>query len=245
MSELVRVSIIGTAGRKDDANRMTAALFDQMCAKALDLITSDLNLDIRKVVLVSGGAAWSDHVAVKLFISSLVKVQQRTEQISEQNNEETKSFAGLNLHLPCGFDSQLSKAVDNGSFDWRMNPGRLMNRLHSEFGSKLGYSTLEEIPTAVELGAQLCVYPGFHARNRTVSSSPYCIAFSWSKTNEPDDGGTKFTWKLCKGQKVHVSLHDFSTSKQQAEIPSSSVLSVKRKFIETSSLDKSSSNKRS
>jgi hypothetical protein len=33
------------------------------------------------------------------------------------------------------------------------------------------------------------------------------LAFTWSETASPADGGTLDTWNKCRGTKVHVSLH--------------------------------------
>ncbi len=60
---MVRVAIIGTAGR--GVATMTKQLFDSMVIEAKSVINS---LALTEVELISGGAAWSDHVAVALFL---------------------------------------------------------------------------------------------------------------------------------------------------------------------------------
>jgi hypothetical protein len=61
------IAIIGTAGRKEDAGRLDIKVFDQMVEKAEDVITNTWKLEWNDVVLRSGGAAYSDHVAIVLF----------------------------------------------------------------------------------------------------------------------------------------------------------------------------------
>ena len=56
---LVTVGIIGSAGRRGDAKKMTKAIFDGMVAKTEEVIRNHFKLDLSKVHLVSGGAAWA------------------------------------------------------------------------------------------------------------------------------------------------------------------------------------------
>lgn len=60
------VSIIGTASNKGN-QVLTPKLFDQMVNRAKSVIINDFGLLQHDVILVSGGAAWSDHVAVELY----------------------------------------------------------------------------------------------------------------------------------------------------------------------------------
>ena len=56
---LPTVSIVGSAGRRGDGKKMTKTLFKRMVEKAKEVITEDFGLDLDKIHLVSGGAAWS------------------------------------------------------------------------------------------------------------------------------------------------------------------------------------------
>lgn len=58
-SSLTTVSIIGSAGRKGDASRMTKELYWRMVQKSERVISDVLKLDCSHVHLVSGGAAWA------------------------------------------------------------------------------------------------------------------------------------------------------------------------------------------
>ena len=68
-------------------------------------------LDLSSAHLVSGGAAWSDHVAVELFLSD--------------------EYDGLTLHMPCKWIRK--EHYDNGSYSWQTNPGKLANSCHRKF----------------------------------------------------------------------------------------------------------------
>lgn len=177
---MTTVSIIGTAGRGDYGKMMTSALYTKMIEKSKAILDE---WKIGQISLVSGGAAWSDHVAVQLFLEGYVKK--------------------LTLHLPCEFkDGKYFETWDN----WQ-NPGKSANTYHTRFSDKLKRNTLEEIQKAIDLGATVVVHKGFYARNSKVALSSYLIAFSWSEGNTPTDGGTLDTWNKSKSKnKRHVSL---------------------------------------
>lgn len=63
------LAIIGTAGRRDDADRLTPEHWEMMVASAR-LVASEQSV----THLVSGGAAWADHVAVALRGTYVVKL---------------------------------------------------------------------------------------------------------------------------------------------------------------------------
>ena len=56
---LTTVSIIGSAGRRADAKKMTTNLYWNMVDKSLRVIAEQFKLDPNHVHLVSGGAAWA------------------------------------------------------------------------------------------------------------------------------------------------------------------------------------------
>jgi hypothetical protein len=157
---------------------MSEPLFKAMCAKALAIMKDEWKLDLSKdVELVSGGAAWADHVAVQLFLDNQVK--------------------SLTVYLPCAWDEKRQAAKDTGQYDWRINPGRTMNSLHRWFSKRVGRNTLAELTLAKTKGATLdCSHKGFHARNTAVATKcTHAIAFTWgSDTATPKDGGTLHTW---------------------------------------------------
>ena len=58
-SSLTTVSIIGSAGRRGDAKKMTRDIYWNMVDKAERVISEHFKLDPARVHLVSGGAAWA------------------------------------------------------------------------------------------------------------------------------------------------------------------------------------------
>lgn len=190
------VAIIGTAGRKEDAKKMSKELFEMMKAKAEAIILNDWKLNKGGVVLVSGGAPWADHVAVRLFNESVLGTDD--------------PYAGLQLHLPCELKEAGDKtqAVDNGVWSWTVNPGGTVNSLHRTFSTAMGVkNTLTELVVAKSLGATFSVSTGFHARNALVSKADRIIAFTWGESSVKD-GGTSHTWNLARSShKKHVPLH--------------------------------------
>ena len=101
---MVRVAIIGTAGRDKQAP-LSRELFGKMCRVAQKIINDVWKLEPATVCLVSGGAAWVDHVAVSLYL---------------QNH-----YPELELNLPCEFTD--GRYSDTGAYDWRVNPGKTSN----------------------------------------------------------------------------------------------------------------------
>jgi hypothetical protein len=170
-----RVGIIGSAGRREDGPKMNKDLFYWMVSKAIQLT-------YRADHLVSGGAAWSDHVAVDLYLSRVV--------------------SGLTLYLPCGYDG--SQYISNRIRD----TGSIANYYHGLFSQKMGKNTLLELQEARDMGAELIVIPGgFFARNLEVGKVDLLIAFTWGEGSEPKDGGTAHTWAHSTApRKIHIPM---------------------------------------
>ena len=141
---------------------MTKQLFDGMLAEAERIVTQQLKLDWEDIALVSGGAAWSDHVAVQLYFLH---------------------GCDLMLYFPCGWDDKTMRFVDSGG----SSPGRSANRYHTAFSSSTGYNSLRDIQLAMLTGAVVDTSRrGFHARNTAIAE--HCdilIAFSWGAGNAP------------------------------------------------------------
>jgi len=260
MTSIVHMAVIGTAGRKEDAFKMNASVFEKMVMHAKHTQQKTWKLPNNKVILVSGGAAWADHVAVKLFL---------------QGKEDGNPYAGLYIYFPCKLDfnqsdsSSLSsssssssktfsdnksevvsiRALDNGSWKWIENPGRIVNQLHDVFSNALGYHTMNDFVLAQTFGAQLHAdnNDGFHARNKLVAQrSEYVLAFTWGEsTSVPKDGGTLHTWNLCKKkQRIHVPLKQLiSTLSSTSPLSTSSSTSSSSSTspLSTSSTSSSSS----
>ena len=101
------VAIIGTAGRRGDVHRLTAAHFASMVTAARSIIRQMLRLSPSQVHLVSGGSSFADHVAVTLYLESVMGQQQEE---STADTEGQEAYAGLTLHLPAPFHTGSTSA---------------------------------------------------------------------------------------------------------------------------------------
>jgi len=178
--EPLSIAIIGTAGRGTDAARLTKEVYAQMQNLAYQTV-----MEIsqgKSVHLVSGGAAYADHLAVDLYI--------------------TGKCDSLALHLPCAWDLEGFQFIDTGVFDWKTNPGGTSNHFHRAFSAKTNKSSLLDIARAIAKGAKVVVGSGFHDRNTAVSKATAVIAFTYGVGPLLKDGGTADTMK--KYLKNHV-----------------------------------------
>lgn len=175
------VAIIGTAGR-DKTKPMTKALWEAMCADASGRFLPDVGYH-----LISGGAAWADHVAVWLFL----------------NGEVDK----LTLHLPAPILEGLVFSGPPGS------AATAANFYHAKFSKIIGKDSIQQITLARDMGAKITEQPmsegygAMFARNNLVAADAnMCLAYTWGEGKVPADGGTKYTWDKITGRKVHVPL---------------------------------------
>jgi hypothetical protein len=171
-------SIVGTAGRKDDAKRLTKNHFDAMCECARLMLKQFSESDYGVDTLVSGGAAWADHVAVRLFLN--------------------KEIPKLKLFLPCqflggvvGFDPTPLNEHERTK-GW--STGETVNRYHGAFTRKCGFNSLGDIELAIQQGAQTFVCKGgFYGRNALVAKSDIILAMTFGDKEWLKDGGTADT----------------------------------------------------
>lgn len=192
------LAVVGTAGRRDDAERLTRAHYEAMYAEVLGAMQE---WGIR--ALASGGAAWADHLAVRAFLA--------------------RRTASLTLFLPAAFDGGRF-VVTRGD---RRDPGWVATYYHRRFSEACGIDSLGEIAQAIRLGATVEVHPGFGRRDAQVAAAcTHMIAFTFGKDRPATDlrpgeagfadaaaaglkpGGTAQTWNMCQGAAVkrHVSL---------------------------------------
>lgn len=171
-------AIVGTAGRRDDANRLSANHFQAMCECSRLLIKQFQESGYSVDTVVSGGAAWADHVAVKLFLG--------------------KEIPKLKLFFPCVFDMEMEmyttstiSSKDNPNNRW--SPGEIANNLHNRFSRKVGFNSLGEIFFAIKQGAETCVCKGFHARDAMVAQSDAILAMTFGDREWLKEGGTAHT----------------------------------------------------
>jgi hypothetical protein len=220
----VRVAIIGTAGRSPGVKpALDAALFARMCDEAVRIITVVFGLgDWRRICLVSGGAAWADHVAVELC-----------------RRYKTQGATGI-LHLPCplertspaGAGGAGARFVDTKSSRWHLNPGRTANRYHAAFTWAMSYDTIAQLLSTDNVVLDT-TSRGFHARNNRIAEAQYMIAFchvaggSVATTEAavaPPKGGTLDTWQkfgrchdraALRAARVLVSLAELAASPEE------------------------------
>lgn len=173
----MRVAVIGTAGR-DKSAPMFKNLWDWMVADVLRRVGPHTHL-------VSGGAAWADHLAVEMFLRGRA--------------------AGLTLHFPAPFNGEKFVGPDQSA-------ASAANFYHDRFSQVLRMNTRNQIAVAIERGAQWTAeppapgYAAMFARNRKVSACDGMLAYTFGEGDTPSDGGTKNTWDQCRGIRVHVSL---------------------------------------
>ena len=195
----MKVAVVGTAGRgKEVEPRLTRRLFESM----VQTVASKLPRP-QATVLISGGAAWADHVAVTLFLRGKV--------------------SGLELHLPCEWDTTMTQFADTGASHWAANPGRTANSYHRKFSAVLGRSSFKELAAARAKGAVFTTYSGFHVRNSVIAREcDRTISLTWATGDAPTSGGSLDQWRKCTKAKEHVPL--------QTLVSAGTALVTKRKY---------------
>ena len=181
------IAIIGTAGRSSSQlAALNTVVFDEMTNLAMGQIREWGFENLSQVILVSGGSAWADHVAVRLFLDRI------------------EEWGGLQLFLPCRF------SPDTKQFD-STACGKSLNRYHEQQSSKMNRCSRQDLAAAIALGAQVeTIRKGFKGRNTAVANqADYMIALTFSSSADAPDHnsrGTLDTWSKCHGVKKHFSL---------------------------------------
>ncbi len=185
----ITLAIIGTAGRKDDAKHLTRKHFEAMCIVAEGLIEQINESNYPLTTLVSGGAAWADAVAVKLFLD--------------------KKVLGLRLFIPAEWTN--GEFYDTGVKDPKLNPGGTANYWHRKFQSATGINGLSDIQIAKAHGAELyCCRGGFHGRNAMVAKSDFILACTFGDGHIVKEGGTADTVRMYLERVRKESIFDKS-----------------------------------
>jgi len=182
---MTTIAVIGTAGRQGLHHQMDLSTVKWMEQQVIELAAWTARL-------ISGGAAWADHTAVRLFLNHRIQ------------------FPELELFLPCPWRYDRVRFQDSGIRDWRTNPGGTANYYHRLYKERTGIDSLAEINQAIQEGAKTHVGSGFHGRNTQVAATAtQLIAFTFGQGDEPDDGGTLHTWheaKKCGVECIHKTL---------------------------------------
>lgn len=179
------IAIVGTAGR---TKVPTLAEWKNMIQDASSRVT-------KNDTLISGGAAFADHIAVRLFLDGKVK--------------------GLKLRLPA--------KIKNNKFEGAYGTaGGTANYYHDQFSKLLGVNTISEIQKAIDKGAEVTYETetsnkAMFMRNAKVAAeSNSMIAYTYGEGNQPADGGTKNTWDTAKySDKTHVRIDAIGTQTQK------------------------------
>ena len=193
---MIEISIIGTAGRGTDAHRLNNTVYQTMVKTVTRLINT---ITKEETKIISGGAAYADHIAVELFLQDKAKA--------------------LTLHLPSPWDYEQKKIFDIGIFDWKQNPGGTANHYHRKFSNVVGKNTLLEIDNAIKKGAEIAVGDGFKNRNTEIARADICIALTFGNGVFLKEGGTSDTMtKYLKthqtnNKSYHIDLHTMTLFK--------------------------------
>lgn len=187
----MKLAVIGTAGRKGLHNRMDYSTYYKMYARLLGHLQK--HCKDQPVTLISGGAAWSDHLAVTAWRAQVVD--------------------DIHLYLPCYFDLDKMQYEDSGLWDWRENPGKTANYHHQNFQHQTEIRSLAEVGSVVEAG-KATYHWGFYKRNQAIAEAcDAVLAYTNNPGNfDPAPGGTRHTWaqisKLFK-PRFHVDISPF------------------------------------
>jgi hypothetical protein len=207
------ISIIGTANR--DMQPWTRETYERMKSSVKSIIYGGIANYYKEVILCSGGAAWSDFVAVDLFYDIYFESK---EAKKETKKEETSiPTIKLLLHLPAEWHS------DNQHFINKTTDGYTSNKYHAFFEKQTGIKSLEIMNQVMKHPwCDTFTHSGFQARNKMIAQCcDHLVAISVIAYNEyekydtmkkikmqqqPLTSGTLQTWSLCKhhNQKQHV-----------------------------------------
>lgn len=180
----MRIAIIGTAGRDNTIEKLSKEKYQWMINQVKKKIkTIKSHCDDEKIILVSGGAAFSDHIAIKLY-------------------QKHPDKYDLVLYFPCKFDPEKCQFEGNG-------PGKSANFYHKRFSDLCGYDSLIEIGNIIKKeNVTIIIGNGFHDRNMMIAQNcDFMIALTFSQSDSPEEGGTKDTWnKMVNGNKIHIRI---------------------------------------
>jgi|SRR5579872_589841 len=180
---MIRLAVIGTSGRDPkDSVRLELKHLAWMKENVITYISNVINRPTQDIILVSGGSAWADHVAVQLFREG--------------------GFGGLELYLPSEFNTK-SHIFKN------THEGRELNKIHQHCQDKTGLPIFEELTSvnSKKNGVKIVIQRGFKPRNTLVARGcDHLIAFTFD-LSVPTKGGTLDTWNKVQHQnKLHISL---------------------------------------
>jgi len=199
----LKIAIIGTAGRGESINFLNKEKYLSLLKTLDECITYEMETRINEdsFTLVSGGAAWMDHLAIDLFMMYNDIYSYFPNKIHNINKP-----VKLILHLPEKFN------FDTCIFE-ETKTGKIANYYHYIFSKIMGNSSFHDLSHV--LTEDNCTYTtsnNFFVRNKLIANElekdDMVFALTIGK-NEPIDGGTKHTWDLISDEiidKVHISI---------------------------------------
>lgn len=207
-----KLAIIGTAGRREDQGLLTKVHYQRMIDACIKFINHK-EMNQKTLELYSGGAAWSDHLAVALVIKGVVPP------------------SNLRLFLP----AKLEYYGFEGENEYQQRVADTANYYHKLFSKTIEHNSIDELREVEKQGAILDVIPGgFKARNSKVAQyvnpDGHLLAFTFGELNSKQpiwtirsfpgnvtakeaglkDGGTADTFNKTKSFKHHARLGPIS-----------------------------------
>lgn len=179
---MFRLAILGTSGR-DRMEQLNLSMdhMDYMGELVHKYIYEVLKTTCDKIILCSGGSAWAEHVAIRLYSS--------------------KKFGGLELYLATEFNKKRKKYKNT-------HEGRLMNMLHEKYREITGIDSLDELCSVISSPkVKIMVKRGFKQRNSLITqNSDHLIVHLFSKDTDseiPTDKNIRHVWdRFIDGNKV-------------------------------------------
>lgn len=197
----MKIAIIGTAGRKDDQEKLNKTVYRKMVKDCVTTINDYFDIWADKfgkdLNLISGGAAWADHIAVSIYLMDLA--DSLTLYLPCTLSEKHREFVGPAGKRPTGTSpSAMDRTAD------------IANYYHMLFSQKMEKGTIEGLFKAKEKGAKLVVIDGgFKVRNLYTGQVDIVIAYTFGNNSSyPKDGGTSHCWNHSPATiKIHRRIH--------------------------------------
>jgi|2_EtaG_2_1085320.scaffolds.fasta_scaffold01185_9 hypothetical protein len=182
---MIKIAIIGTAGRKTDGVKLNRTIYQAI----IEDVRHRLEIVREPIHLVSGGAAYMDHLAVLAYLRKFPNVE------------------SLELFFPCKWQDEMFQR--NGT--QRKSTASVSNNYHEKFSLKMKGekdTSLKQIQRALDNGARYHERKGFYDRNLDVGYVDYILAYTFGKSlYQPKDGGTFHTWSKLKAlTKIHIPI---------------------------------------
>ena len=168
----MKIAVIGTAGRKEDASKLNKEVYEAMYQDLLSRVSLE-------DTLVSGGAAYADHLAVRAYLDGHVK--------------------HLVLHMP--FTTKHAKCAQVSMYYY--------DRMYAVTGINVRADINAAIKKGAEVTTQPDTqnYSPMANRNKLVANDgDLLIAYTFGEGDVPKDGGTEITWDMSQGKKIHVPI---------------------------------------